>query len=347
MNKQRDSIPDVPAVYLVAPTDENIDKICNDIENKLYESFYLNFISAIPRAKLEKIASAAVSMNNVQSVSSVMDQYVQFICLEDEMFISKHRDTFNLSYYGLHRANMTDTEMNQTLDSLADTLFSVLVTKGQIPIIQCPRGNAAEKLSELLDKKLRDQMKDARTHMFSGGIDASSLHRPLLVILDRDVDLATPLHHTWTYQALVHDLLDISLNRVTVKEKSFDLDSKKDQLWNKQRGSPFPEVAQEVQIELDKCKSREEEIKVLKASMENEEDVDGTTARLSLAVTSLPEILAKKRNVDMHIDIAASLLDQIKERKLDSFYEMEEKLLSKSSKLGDKSLQELLKDPEG
>ena len=35
----------------------------------------------------------------------------------------------------------------------------------------------------------------------------SSFSRPLLVILDRNIDLATPLHHTWTYQALVHDVM--------------------------------------------------------------------------------------------------------------------------------------------
>lgn len=29
----------------------------------------------------------------------------------------------------------------------------------------------------------------------------------MLVILDRNMDLCTPLHHTWTYQALVHDVL--------------------------------------------------------------------------------------------------------------------------------------------
>lgn len=27
------------------------------------------------------------------------------------------------------------------------------------------------------------------------------------MILDRNFDLATPLHHTWTYQALVHDVM--------------------------------------------------------------------------------------------------------------------------------------------
>ena len=33
------------------------------------------------------------------------------------------------------------------------------------------------------------------------------LQRPLLALLDRNLDLATPLHHTWTYQALAHDVL--------------------------------------------------------------------------------------------------------------------------------------------
>lgn len=39
------------------------------------------------------------------------------------------------------------------------------------------------------------------------------------MIVDRNVDLATPLHHTWTYQALTHDVLNLSLNRVSVTEQ--------------------------------------------------------------------------------------------------------------------------------
>lgn len=35
----------------------------------------------------------------------------------------------------------------------------------------------------------------------------SSFQRPLFVLVDRNVDMATPLHHTWTYQALIHDVL--------------------------------------------------------------------------------------------------------------------------------------------
>ncbi len=47
-------------------------------------------------------------------------------------------------------------------------------------------------------------MTDEYFHLFA---PLCSFSRPLLVILDRNIDLATPLHHTWTYQALTHDVL--------------------------------------------------------------------------------------------------------------------------------------------
>jgi hypothetical protein len=40
-----------------------------------------------------------------------------------------------------------------------------------------------------------------------------SFQRPLLVLLDRNVDLATPLRHAWTYQALLHDLMDYQAHK--------------------------------------------------------------------------------------------------------------------------------------
>lgn len=61
--------------------------------------------------------------------------------------------------------------------------------------------------------------------------------------------MATTLHHTWTYQALAHDVLDLSLNRVVVEEASgkspkggvrskaraCDLDNK-DRFWTTHKG---------------------------------------------------------------------------------------------------------------
>lgn len=72
--------------------------------------------------------------------------------------------------------------------------------------------------------------------------------------------------------------------------------------------------------------------------------VNDTTARLTSAINSLPQLMEKKRLIDMHTKIATAILNCIKERRLDSYFELEEKIMSKQTL--DKPLLELLKDPE-
>ena len=63
------------------------------------------------------------------------------------------------------------------------------------------------------------------------------------------------------------------------------------------------------------------------------------------AVSSLPALLEKKRLIDMHTSLATAILEQIKFRRLDAFFEVEEKIMSKQSNL-DKPLSDILEDPD-
>jgi hypothetical protein len=84
----------------------------------------------------------------------------------------------------------------------------------------------------------------------------------VLLILDRNVDLVSMISHGWTYQALVSDCLEIKLNRVVVtqpQKRSYDLDSK-DFFWAKNAPNPFPQVAEEIDTELNKYKQDAAEI---------------------------------------------------------------------------------------
>uniref|UniRef100_A0A8C9ZLE3 Sec1 family domain-containing protein 1 n=1 Tax=Sander lucioperca TaxID=283035 RepID=A0A8C9ZLE3_SANLU len=376
LHSDRDPIPDVPAVYFVMPTEENIDRICQDLRNQLYESYYLNFISAISRSKLEDIASAALAANAVTQVTKVYDQYLNFITLEDDMFTLCHQNKELISYHAINRADIQDTEMEAIMDTVVDSLFCFFVTLGAVPIIRCPRGNAAEMVAVKLDKKLRENLRDARNSLFTGDNMAAgqfSFQRPLFVLVDRNVDMATPLHHTWTYQALIHDVLDLQLNRVVMEEgagadpsptgarpkkkirKTYDLTAA-DKFWQKHKGSPFPEVAESVQEELDSYRAQEDEVKHLKSIM-SRTSPDGrlsgwcvfslrlkTLCLYILCCSSLPELLEKKRLIDLHTNVATAVLDHIKSRKLDVYFEYEEKLMSKSTL--DKSLLDIISDPD-
>jgi hypothetical protein len=44
LRSERDSLPDVPAIYFISPTPENVARLCQDLKNELYEQYYLNFI---------------------------------------------------------------------------------------------------------------------------------------------------------------------------------------------------------------------------------------------------------------------------------------------------------------
>jgi hypothetical protein len=100
------------------------------------------------------------------------------------------------------------------------------------------------------------------TLVFSKERKSSSPSLLVLLILDRNVDLVSMISHSWTYQALVSDCLSIKLNRVTIAQpqnRSYDLDSK-DFFWARNAANPFPQVAEEIDAELNKYKQDAAEI---------------------------------------------------------------------------------------
>ncbi|KAK4336521.1 hypothetical protein RND71_044237 [Anisodus tanguticus] len=281
-----------------------------------------------------------------------MDHYTQH----------RKKTFFFFKYPAINKADTKESEMFNTIDLITDGLFSALATLGVVPIIRAPSGNAAELVAQKLYKKLKDNLQNMRGNLFPSTADFSkhqnisnqnsqrsplSFQRPLLLILDRNVDLATPLHHTWTYQALIHDVLQLKLNQIRIIEKNesggqkiknYDLSSD-DKFWQSHKGSPFPQVAEAVQEELDSFRSEEERLKSLKNTMgidnsdggeENLDLISDTTAKITSAVTSLPELLERKKLIDMHTSIATEVLEEIKKRKLDVYFELEEKLLSRN-----------------
>lgn len=101
LHSPRDSVPDVPAIYFCYPSEENLDRICQDLQNHLYESYYFNFISPISRQRLEDLASAAINSQSVAQVLKVFDQYLNFISLEDDLFILRCQNSDMISYYSM------------------------------------------------------------------------------------------------------------------------------------------------------------------------------------------------------------------------------------------------------
>jgi hypothetical protein len=146
---QRYPIPDVPVVYLIEPTPQNILLITSDLAKGLYTPAYVNFLSSVPRPILEDFAGKIAETNTQQDIAQIYDQYLNFIVAEPDLFsLGMGKE----AYWTLNSAKPSDEELDSSIDRIVSGLFSVSATMGSIPIIRCPPGTAAQAIAAKLDR---------------------------------------------------------------------------------------------------------------------------------------------------------------------------------------------------
>lgn len=208
LHSDRPPLPDVPAVYFIEPTSDNLKRVADDLQKSTYETVHLNFTSSLPRPLLEEFAARVARDGTAGCISQVYDQYLDYIVLEPHLFSllpgpqlspSSAASTANASsatggkdsqpgqsgstttYERLHDVRCKQEDVEAETDRIANGLFSMMATLSALPIVRCPRGNAAEMVARKLEGKIQDHIAQSKSssNLFSGqASNAWSSHRP-------------------------------------------------------------------------------------------------------------------------------------------------------------------------
>uniref|UniRef100_A0A7S1TXX2 Sec1 family domain-containing protein 1 n=1 Tax=Phaeomonas parva TaxID=124430 RepID=A0A7S1TXX2_9STRA len=334
----REAIPDVPAIYLCRPSDENIERVAEDCAKSLYTKMHLNFSTRLLRPTMESLARRCLESNSVGAIHTLYDAYLDFVALEPQLFTLNQKETF----YGYNSSAGGDAAIEAMMRRTAESLFTVFATLGQVPVIRAPMGGPAQMVAQLLHEALAAHLRGTG----GGGGGAGSLFaesglesyaRPLVVIYDRSVDIATPLVHAATYQGIVADVTSYRLNRCACvgtdgRQRTYDLDVEADAFWRQQKGESFPDAIDASGRVLSDVQAREAvlrrqtatgEAPAPAAQAQAPDSNGGGGASLNVLVDSLPELMEKKKLLESHTNIMDICMGVLSSRGIPDFMDME------------------------
>ena len=115
---------DVPSIYFIAPSAENVQRLAEDCAARLYESFHINFCSALPQTLMEDLAAKTLRTESTHLIRSVHEQFLDYIGLEHTLFSLNMKGSLVSCYH----QRLTDEEAAKNVELVAERLFGVLVT---------------------------------------------------------------------------------------------------------------------------------------------------------------------------------------------------------------------------
>ncbi|PIO77710.1 Sec1 family protein [Teladorsagia circumcincta] len=162
------------------------------------------------------IVSCAFAQSEMmqKEVREVHEFFVDGIALSAPLF------TVNLKHIYDQTFNVTASSFLR----IKQALVALLLSQKKKPLIRYQRSSEdCKRLAEDLNQVMRREE----------GLFDNAKRDAVLLIVDRSEDPVTPLLNQWTYEAMVHELITINNNRVTVDGQSMVLSELHDEFYAK------------------------------------------------------------------------------------------------------------------
>ncbi|CAE7437298.1 SLY1, partial [Symbiodinium sp. KB8] len=284
-----------------------------------------------------------VAANASSLLARVVDRYNDFVTLGSDLFSLAQPAAFA----NLHRPGQGKEEVMAATHAIAQQLLCVCVTLGVVPVIQATTRGPEMAVAQQLAAMLRACVAEdgggiARDSVFGAAHPTAAsavtghvrVERPLLLLLDRSLDLCSMLTHPSSYGGFIADTLGLKGNRARIppsadagagaRGEAVDLDVRTDAFWEEFSAAPLPGAIEGNDAQLKALVAEERKLRHTAGEAETEGDTLVNTTGLASAMDGLPALLRRKAQLQSHTKLLQALMDIVTSREIPLFYEAED-----------------------
>ncbi|XP_059054788.1 vacuolar protein sorting-associated protein 45 [Achroia grisella] len=241
-----DNLKHMKCIAFLRPTSENIALLSRELRYPKYGVYFIYFSNVISKADVKTLAEC----DEQEAVREVQEVFADYLAVDRHLF------SFNIT--GCLRGRMWN---QQELQRCSQGLLALLLSLKRRAVV---RYEAASEPCARLAERVRDLLRREAVLIDNNIPFNGDIPTPQLLIIDRRDDPVTPLLNQWTYQAMVHELLTIHNNRVSLAHvadvpadfREVVLASEQDEFYAKNLYSNFGEIGQTMKSLMDEFQKK-------------------------------------------------------------------------------------------
>ncbi|CAF0758458.1 unnamed protein product [Rotaria sp. Silwood1] len=279
------SFKHLSAICFLRPTEENIEALVRELHEPKYGSYYIYFSNFVEMNYIKTLSEA----DEFECIQVIQEFYADYLAINRHLYSLNIPMTYQKNY------EWNDIHLRRTVQGLIALLFSL---RKQSAIIRYQKSsNMARILADKLSSTLMRQADFATSNI-------NDINQTIVLIVDRREDAISPLLNQWTYQAMVHELIGIKNNRVSLSQvpgikkelEEVIMNAEYDEFYTNNLYSNFGEIATNIKglmehfQEKHKSQSKLESITDMKAFVESYPQFKKLSGTVSKHVTIISEL---------------------------------------------------------